>query len=733
MDIWAWVHDAGTRLRSSGQERLANLIWALPEAVVEEQHERTEAIVPEALALARALKAPWIELFVRHWSLQSRVLHKGEGTAAVAEAVSLLEFAHRADTRECPQSVCAVQDLCACYGFADGPGYATEREAVARETLARIDATWPCWSCVSSELCDALRDARRPADALDQADAAIAAQLATGDRDAVWDFENTRAEALMALGRVDEALELLDRGQVHGRQSTGRRRYRATMRADALSRLGRLDEAVAALPSAADVAETTSLHDAWAATLERLVDAGAVENTMGISVTLAGFVERIERRGAPRNVIEVAEVGLRLAVRRGAARRARTFLGAMERALPQLHRPLDAPGRVAAARAAVDGLTVDLPDSPEHVFALLEGERSDPDADLALLDAARTRWPEHAELRLLQAAALLAADEAGEALGLLRPLLGPETPDSTALMAVDAALQVGDLSIEPLLRLSRTSPSNADWMLGRHAFANQDWRTAIEHFRRVVEENPEAVNTRRLWAAAAQALGDHEEALARLDEVVARRPPEGDDWPRMVSATLLGRWEVVRESAARVGLPLEGEGEIDEVWGPCKVRVGEEDLWALRTGPVTARIVQIGRSMEEQHFRDRVVFQPEPVNQPEGERPIFVYPLLKRLEPGRCWSFEVDGVRPENWEAIEAMLDSFGGECRVLSGESYTLGGRAAVYAVVAVPDAVDPLSVHLSLLRAAGGQLTWLPLVERVGDANELARQRALAEALSL
>src|SRR5215470_6884973 len=108
MDIWAWLRDAESDLRKSGHARLADLVDELPTACCDGNHERVESMVPEALALARAVKHPWLEVFLRHWLLQSRVLHRHDVSRdTLTQAVSLLELSSRPEARECPQSVCA--------------------------------------------------------------------------------------------------------------------------------------------------------------------------------------------------------------------------------------------------------------------------------------------------------------------------------------------------------------------------------------------------------------------------------------------------------------------------------------------------------------------------------------------------------------------------------------------------------------------------------------------------
>ena len=134
--IWDWVGEAKRALVESGRERLAHLMGEMPRYTCDEKHAQLDAIYPEALALARASKNPWIEVFVRHWNLQSRILRRHQVGDWMGEAVSLIEFANRPETRDCPQSICTTQDLVNCYGNIDGPGYAEERVGEAGSSPA---------------------------------------------------------------------------------------------------------------------------------------------------------------------------------------------------------------------------------------------------------------------------------------------------------------------------------------------------------------------------------------------------------------------------------------------------------------------------------------------------------------------------------------------------------------------------------------------------------------------
>ena len=111
MDIWSWVHECEESLREQGEHRVADIIDELPSAVVNDDFVRADGLYREGLTHARRLKHRWLEVFFRHWNLQSKVLKQQDVKGMKKEAVSLLDFAHQEQTKDCPQSVCVVQDL----------------------------------------------------------------------------------------------------------------------------------------------------------------------------------------------------------------------------------------------------------------------------------------------------------------------------------------------------------------------------------------------------------------------------------------------------------------------------------------------------------------------------------------------------------------------------------------------------------------------------------------------
>jgi hypothetical protein len=223
-----------------------------------------------------------------------------------------------------------------------------------------------------------------------------------------------------------------------------------------------------------------------------------------------------------------------------------------------------------------------------------------------------------------------------------------------------------------------------------------------------------------LFADAARRIGDLPAALQRLDEVLERVPDPGPhDWDRMVVATLLGDWPRVRESAKRVGFKLEGDGPIEQRWGVCRIRYDDEgrDAWAVRTGPVTARVLEVARPGRPQRFDDVVVFDATPLNAPpeteeERENHAFIYPFLANVHEGGYTAYEIDGPHPgdEIVEQMRSTASGLGCELQVLSTDEYTIeqGDEEVpgLFAVVAIPRDRTMGEVR-EALRAIPGALT--------------------------
>ena len=354
MDIWEWVFKIQEDLLNSGQMRLAELIDLVPRYTVDCRHEELDAALPEALGLARAAGIPWLEVFFRHWNLQSRVLQRMEVRDSLGEAVSLLEFATRDETKNCPQSKCVVQDLACCYANLDGPGYAEERLAVAGETLAGLDATWPCFLCIGGEYADALRDSDRNEESLDFINGQFRQLLEAGLYDKRYNLRGGMVASLVALGRYEEAY----RFNKEARNMGGGESYMIGKAIDAsrlASLLGRHAEAKKSLPGFERVKATPSRYGNWTRAVVLLVQSGQVTNDQGMHFKLMYMFERLKANGAVRSAVTQALRAAELALLRESPDVAGVLADEIEALIPELRKPLDAPEKLAALRAQIAG------------------------------------------------------------------------------------------------------------------------------------------------------------------------------------------------------------------------------------------------------------------------------------------------------------------------------------------------------------------------------------------
>ena len=395
MNIWAWVRETRERLEQGDPtaSRLAQLMRELPSAAADEAHERVDAMVPEATALARELEEPWVELFIRHWNLQSRVLHRRQAGDELREAVSLLDFASGPRTQACPQSVCAVQDLAVCYAIRDGPGYVQERLAVARETLARIDPSWSCFDCISAEYFSALLDDGRSAEALAFIEAQIARLAEHGELEPGFNMISNRARALTELGRPAQALALLDGIRGVERQGRSRQMTHRQARVTVLLALDRVDEALALHPPLSAIRETAGHFRDWVANLAALVDRGRIPNTAELGRELLEVQRRLEQNGARWDTATTALTGARLALARGARAVAQLLLDDFDRVRASLRRPelLDDQRRELGPALAAARPLDDQDDHEDH---------DNPERALDRITVARRERPDDPELEL---------------------------------------------------------------------------------------------------------------------------------------------------------------------------------------------------------------------------------------------------------------------------------------------------------------------------------------------
>jgi tetratricopeptide (TPR) repeat protein len=762
MNVWKWFTDRTNTLRQAGDRRLVAMLYALPRDVGDLRVAQVEAAVPELLADVRAREDVWLEVFVRHWHMQHRVFYRREGERALGDAVDLMEFSHREEARGCPQSVCTVQDLAACYGIVDGPGWAQERREVSAETLARIDPSWACFDCISGEYAAALRDAGEAEEALRFLNAQRARLAAHPELGCSVDDFGAQAftPTLLAAGRPSEALAAVDALLARPPTSRARTLYRRSLRALILTRLARFDEARAALLTPAEALEDPGVYELWSEAVERLVEVGALPNDPALGQTLAAMAASLDASGAVRGALVLASRDGALAVARGARWSAGRAVARMERLRPRLRQDLGALDLIARLRVAVHALgpSAPLPETPEEAEAFVRGVSLD--AALELTAAANARWPARERSAMLYASALTQAGERHEAAEVLtRWTASHGYTRDTALLLGDLLLGLDrarfDRFAEDLARSDAPVAVRATPALFRGLAAVQqgDWAGAVAELSPLPALWPEAVRTRQALARALLYTGDAAGAQAQLDALATLAPDATQDhWDRMVAATLLGDLARVRASAAALGLSLgPGEGPVEEVWEPCVLVRDEgfaaEEYDARRIGPVTLRVTHIPAAGETPCYDDVWVFDARPRNAaPPADAAEDVrrahrwrYTGVARLSEGRFRCVELlggapdDGDRDRLFDGLSALGCAYRGRLGVDYAHPTASGERVSgMHLCVAVPPELSDAALHARLTALTGGlalPLCWEALARAAGDAEAAAAHAQRAE----
>lgn len=768
MNIWAWLEKLQEDLRASGNERTADLIDQLVEHVSENRPEMAEAVFHEALAAARNLRNPWLEVYLRHWGMQNRMNNLAQGEVALGEATALLEFAHRPETIDCPQAICVTHDISICYGNVDGPGWADECLAVCEETLARMTPEWPCYDCLSREYAGALVHQGKAEQAVlyleQQAQKIEAAQGEAMSSRYQWQ----QAEALWAAGRPEEALARFQAiEKLEDYASDDDATSRAIDQAWLLAELGQIDAALELMPAWDDI-DAGDYHG-WAQASFLLARALPERNNWNLARCLQTALDYLIMVGAHRKAFKVAEIHAQLAIARHAKRTAELALAAAEACLPKLRKPLDAPERLANLRAelaeflaaslSTSSSTSALPVAPEELLDYLQDqEERNPEQELDWLLAAHAASPNDQDLAMQCAVALDACGLTAAAQEHLWQVISAH-PDwrapaySLLNHLLDASDTVGLNRLTTLI--APTDPANAHWILARQAFTQKNWDKVGEHAKQLLalENDPDAW---RIWASALMNAKDFAQALSVRQQHAASNESldEGLCWESMTAAAASQDWATVRANAALLELDIDpGVGVIDENWEEVLIAITEEDgrefsYRAQRTGPVTARFVEPTGARYAQRMQDWIVFDaaplgPAPEDEEERKNFLFTYQHVHTLASGEfAKSWLLDGVWPGD-DAYDVLRDDLWGKkwaCWVVSNNEYfvsnpELGASAetseetseedeqrlpGVLVFVATPKSVPARELHDTLKELTKDwehPLCWRALAEHVGQ----------------
>jgi hypothetical protein len=725
MDIWKWVMDAERDLRDAGNNRLADLIESIPSDTRESRTELVEAAMPEALAGARAIKNPWLEVFFRHWGINNRMSDMIEGEKALPEVVSLLEFTHRDETITCPQAVCATQDIAMCYGNIDGPGWVAERLAVCEEALARINPEWPCFGCISEEYALALLDSKRSGEALQFLARQDQARLDAGG---VLDqrFIKIKVRALCLEGKFDEALKRLDDfaakvGDFAAVEdddlSESDEIILSILRALILAEMQQYAEAWEAVPGWNDIKPVA--YPQWAQAVLAIAMADSQYNSWQIGRLLQKSVDYLSSVGAHRHTVDTAIAHIELALHRNAHWTAQRALRVAQKHLAKLRQPQDlAPMLAALAEriAAIAPKSASLPvaavELAEHLNAIEDGN---PENDVQHLLQACKELPQNSELANFAANALDACGAMEEAKAhLLQFVRANPSIDGPNYQLLGRYLDSQDYpALHQLAKeIAPSNPSASLWFQAKLAFAQKRYEEACVHLAAYVNTNTESIGARDLWVKAALASNDMATAL-RLSQALANESQPDDDgyhghqWSLLTIACATQDWPLARQTAATLELELQpaedASSVIEEDWGGAYIEFTNNNVtekrYAQRTGPVTARILTHTNAPDNQNLGDWVAFdiyptEPAPEDEAEKAEFIYTYSVVHVIEPGGFGhSCFCDGASPGEDALAEfaAALTEKGWRFHLSSDDDYTVTDPNA-----SVDDGEDEASAKL-------------------------------------
>jgi len=698
MDIWNWVDKLTDDLIEAGQENASSNIYALTNLVCDLEYERAASLVQEIKALGKSIGNPWLEVYAGHWEMRNRLGYNFEGESALADVIRLFEFAHRDNTKECPQSVCVTQDVSTCYGNIDGPGWAEERIAVCDETLARINPKWTCFYCISAEKALALEGSSRPEEAFAFLDNQIKILLEAGIK-YDNDFFLTQAGMLIRTGRYEEALLVIEKfeDEEDENKDNSKQTTQACMlhKIEALAKLGRDEEAWKLLPPLAETAYDD--RPIWIRAVSVLLQRAPERNDWCLGRELQQTLDHFSRVGSHRPLIDAALLCARLALQRQSAWNARCILELAKRHQPKLRADHGALAALNLLQAEIEAESVQpLPVPSEQLIHWIteRGEKNqsrNPEEEIEWLLAAHNERPDDIDILECFIEALQACAAFEDAIEWMWRYVKRHSQEETRIgfRLLDSLLWMGKADeVERLASLYRESqPVFALWCKARQGFKDGDWPTAVENCRRLLEQSPNSQGARGLMAQALRRQGNHHEAVDCYQIMVEHLENPNDGlWDLMTSASAIQDWDTVRTAAKKLQIELStDQGPIEEDWGTIIIRYQENssevDYYAQRTGPATARIFENAIPGKPQHIRDWVVFdgtilEKPPEDEEEQKNFIRTYAFECLLESGGYGpSWLADGVHPgeEAYQAFCEAIKKLGCCSWVHSNPEYTV------------------------------------------------------------
>jgi len=760
MDIWKWVIKKERQLIDQGQHRLSQIISDMPSLTCDDEHHRVDALYPEGLALARQAGDPWVELYLRHWYLQSQVLHRHNAKGMLKEAVALLDFAHQENTKDCPQRICAVQDLAACYGILDGPGYVEQRLEVTDETLSQINGSWPCYACVGMEKVSALLDGNRLEEAV-QASQDIVKEIQSHGIEPHTGSELSRilTKVYIRQGEYKKALALISRAKNDG-GGEGFLRHKSQLTALTYAYLGDYTKAMEHSLPFDEVLLSQAYIEDWCETNFVCAKHSGLEISDQLLHQFQHLGFSLQANGACRMGMVVFGQLFELALKSKAFFSAQIALEVIDNLVTELHKDLGASKEQAARKKQFETQTkafltqLNLDKISEKEFLALQFDAHQLCA--FAYEQAHKLWPSSSDIIFVLSEIYQEFNQYPKARVLLENFLESHPDDEKARYALGECLLSHSDTKEFFERFDRLNISTLDardqsglyWLYSfAHAIVEEEEKTKF-YLEKFLELNPDSKQANQRLAHLLTIMEDYSGSIKILNKLIEMEPLDQEHhWDRMVSATLLGDWSLVRDSAKAVNLELESEsGPIEENFGVVRIRLDDQfsegNFIALRTGPVTAIIKGVSDIGSPQYYGWKVVFDPTPLNRLDQQDEegyacdiegyyTLLFPLVGVLEKTSFEAFEIDGFHPgeKKLEALDSLLETHGAVLFQRSDENYVLNfinssgekeEKTGFYGYVLIPEASDFKKINDQLGQYASAlenPMIWPDLLKVIGD----------------
>ena len=770
MDIWHWVNQTYQQLIKDQQHQLAEHIYQISSLTCDDEHQKVDALYPVALNLAKQTNNPWLEVFFRHWHLQSNVLRRHHGAQMLPEAIDLLHFCSQQSTKDCPQSICAVQDLASCYGCTDGPGYTQERIAVCDETLARITPAWPCFVCISSEKNSALFDAKQYQQVIDNIQQQRQQMLMANANDnpqSVLCF--SEAKAYLRLNQLDKALAIAQSAQ-NDAGGLSFERQKKCLIALIYAHRGEIDKALAVFPPFEQIILAQSYSGYFCEIFYIIGMQQSRYNHCGINQKYNQLICQLAATGCIRETINYSYWQGLLSLARDDLFTTSIVIERIKQNLPKLNKDLGASEKLAKLTMLFERQQQKLNHSNNPVLECLGKHQSlnecATDFNLTELAGAyhydKIDYKHHHSLLNHYALALLDNGYDQQAINLIEDIATKNPHDSELFNCYSQILlQTNQLELfDQFYQHINVATLPHDQQIDYHFWRTRRYRNADQqHYQdallQLLTLNPDDIPSRINLSWLYYQSNQFEQALEHYNIVIAATKDNSDNhWDRIMIATAAKDWQSVRQSCQALDIALEDEqGVIDENWGLILVEYPYQEpieLIALRTGPVSAKILGFCQLSAGQKINDEIIFEPCQLNQltEQDEQGTLTdqqgryYPLFRHSKTtahSDMFFFTIDGVFPGQsaWETLKAHLLDIDGCVSLRSGEKYQLqlqqqgDWHQAFYVYVAVPKQTDFIALHQQLThysQQASHPFIWPLLAQHIatltGDSSPLQAQ---------